>query len=122
EIGKMPVFLRTSYRIAEFVRWDQRNQLVLQPKFQRRDAWESAARSYLIDTIVRQLPMPKVYLRKILYPKTQLSAYEVVDGQQRLRAILDFYSGDLVLSKRHNPDLGDVTFSMLPDSMGRAFL
>src|SRR6266508_164766 len=118
----MAGFSRAIYRIAEFVRWDERKQLILQPKFQRRDAWEAAARSYLIDTIVRQLPMPKVYLRKIIYPKTKRSAYEVVDGQQRLRAILDFYSGNLVLSKRHNPEFGDVTFSMRPDSMGRMFL
>ena len=66
--------------------------------------------------------MPKVYIRKVVSPKTKLTAYEVVDGQQRLRAILDFYAGDLVLSRRHNTDLGDVTFSMLPDAARRTFL
>lgn len=46
----------------------------------------------------------------------------MVDGQQRLRAILDFCAGNLVLSRRHNPDLGDVTFSGLPDPVRRSFL
>jgi hypothetical protein len=66
--------------------------------------------------------MPKIYLRKIIYPKTKLMAYEVVDGQQRLRAIIDFYKGGFPLNKRHNPQLGGVTFDGLPDSIQRIFL
>ena len=118
----MATFSRGIYNIAQFLRWNGQGQLILQPKFQRRDAWEDPARSYLIDTIVRDLPMPKIYLRKVINPKTQLTAYEVVDGQQRLSAILDFCAGNLVLSRRHNPDLGDATFSMLPDPVRRTFL
>lgn len=119
---EMATFSRGIYRVAQFVRWNDQNQLVLQPKFQRRAAWEPAARSYFIDTVVRGLPIPKVYLRKVVHPKTKLMAYEVVDGQQRLRAILDFCTGDLMLSRRHNHDLGDVTFSTLPDPLRRAVL
>jgi hypothetical protein len=118
----MATFSRSTYSVAKFLQWNGQNQLILQPKFQRRAAWEDPARSYLIDTIVRELPIPKVYLRKIINPKTQLTAYEVVDGQQRLSAILDFCAGNLILSRRHNPDLGDVTFSMLPDPVRRTFL
>ncbi len=118
----MATFSRTTFTIAQFLRWNEQGQLILQPKFQRRAAWETPAQSYLIDTIVRELPMPKVYLRKIVHPKTQLTAYEVVDGQQRLRAILDFCAGKLVLNRRHNADLGDVTFSMLPDPVRRTFV
>lgn len=118
----MTTFSRANYKIAQLIRWSERDQLILQPKFQRRKAWEEAARSYLIDTVVRQLPMPKIYLRKIVHPKTNLSAFEVVDGQQRLGAIIDFHKGDLVLSKRHNADLGDATFQNLPDAVQRSFL
>jgi len=118
----MATYSSAIYRISQFIRWKEKDQFVLQPKFQRRAAWEPAARSYLIDTIVRQLPLPKVYLRKIVSPKTDLMAYEVVDGQQRLRAILDFYAGALTISKSHNPDFGGSTFEMLPDSVRRSFL
>jgi uncharacterized protein DUF262 len=96
----MATFSRAIYSIAKFVRWANREELILQPKFQRRLVWEEKARSYLIDTIVRELPMPKIYMRRVVHPRTKLSAYEVVDGQQRLRAILDFHSGNLVLSRR----------------------
>jgi hypothetical protein len=118
----MATYSSAIYRIADFVRWNRKDQLILQPKFQRRAVWEPAARSYLIDTIVRDLPMPKVYVRKVVSPKTKLTAYEAVDGQQRLRAILDFFDGELILSKRHNADLGDATFSTLPEPMQRSFL
>jgi hypothetical protein len=67
--------------------------------------------------------MPKVYLRKIINPDNrELTAYEVVDGQQRLRAIIDFYKGQLILSRRHNTDFGDTTYSSLPDPVQRTFV
>jgi hypothetical protein len=118
----MAIFSRAIFRISQFIRWHEKDQLILQPKFQRRSAWEPVARAYLIDTIVRELPLPKVYLRKIVSPKTDLMAYEVVDGQQRLRAILDFHAGELSLNQRHNPDLGGETFNTLPEGVRRSFL
>ena len=65
--------------------------------------------------------MPKVYLRRIINPRTKLMAYEVVDGQQRLQAILDFYDGRLVLDRNQN-ELGGVTFQGLPEPVQRDFL
>lgn len=133
----MASFSRTNLRIAEIIKLEKEGRLVLQPKFQRRLAWEPAARSYLIDTVVRNYPMPKVFLRKNRFPvdqsgkviikrgrkpKGEIVVYEVVDGQQRLNAILDFYKGQLVLSKKHNPELGDATFTLLPDPVQRTFL
>jgi hypothetical protein len=45
----------------------------------------------LIDSILRQMDVPKIYLRKL--PAGGLHRYEAVDGQQRLRAIWDFTQG-----------------------------
>jgi hypothetical protein len=118
----MASFTRTNLRIAEILKWEKEMKLVLRPKFQRRLVWEYNARSYLIDTVVRNYPMPKIYLRKIVNPETELMGYEVVDGQQRLRAMIDFYKGQLILSKRHNLEFGDLTFSRLPDPIQRTFL
>lgn len=118
----MASFTRTNLRVAEILKLEKEDKLVLQPKFQRRLCWEPNARSYLIDTVVRNYPMPKIYLRRVIYPKTKLMAYEVVDGQQRLKALIDFYHGELILSERHNPEFGDTTFSRLPDPVQRAFL
>src|SRR3546814_1397457 len=59
-----------------------------------------SAKSYLIDTILRQLPMPKVYLRTRVDLESKKSIREVVDGQQRLRAIIEFSDDKFALSKR----------------------
>ena len=117
----MATFYRTNYKIAELLRLFARNELVLQPKFQRRLAWEEVARAYLMDTIVRSLPMPKIYLRGVVANSTRLQ-YEVVDGQQRLTAIIDFYYGKLRLDPKHHPQFGGLTFGELPEPVQAAFL
>jgi uncharacterized protein with ParB-like and HNH nuclease domain len=118
----MVTFSRTNIRIAELLKLYKQKELILQPKFQRRSCWEEKARSYLIDTIVKGYPMPKIFLRKIVSPKTNLMAYEVVDGQQRLQAIIDYHNDNLVLSKHHNLDFGNSKYSELPDSVQKNFL
>lgn len=118
----MTTYTGTIFSIGKLVRLWDRGELILQPKFQRRAAWEEDARSYLIDTIVSRLPMPKIYLRRTVNKDTALTAYEVVDGQQRLRAIIDFRKGNLVLRKKHNEDFGDATFKDLPDPTQREFM
>ena len=117
----MATFYRKLYHIAELLRLSAKGDLVLQPKFQRRLAWEEVARAYLIDTVVRGLPMPKIYLRGIVASSTQFQ-YEVVDGQQRLTAIIDFYNGKLRLDSKHHSKFGGLTFIELPEPVQTTFL
>ncbi len=119
--NKMATFYRKLYKIADLLRLSARDNLVLQPKFQRRLAWEEVARSYLIDTVVRGLPMPKIYLRGVVASSAQFQ-YEVVDGQQRLKAIIDFYNGKLRLDLKHHSKFGGLTFIDLPEPVQAAFL
>lgn len=95
----MPSILE-QYRISDFLDWKEEKRLILNPDFQRGEVWSPAAKSFLIDSILRKLPIPKVYLRTTVDLTTKKSIREVVDGQQRLRAILDFADGKFTLSKR----------------------
>jgi hypothetical protein len=99
ERGNMPSILE-QYRISDFLDWHKEKRLKLDPEFQRGSVWTPAARTFLIDTILRQLPIPKVYLRTKIDVESKKSVREVVDGQQRLRAILDFAEDEFALSKR----------------------
>lgn len=72
------------YRVSDFLDWNRQKKLILNPDFQRGSVWTPAARSYLIDTILRELPIPKIYLRTNLDISTKESIREVVDGQQRV--------------------------------------
>lgn len=109
----MKNFDSRTYSINDFLEWDKNNQLQLSPKFQRRSVWNDNARSYLIDTIIRGLPIPKIFIRQQLDAKTRTSIREVVDGQQRLRTILLFLNDGFKLNKKHNPEYGGLYFSQL---------
>jgi hypothetical protein len=113
----MKNFDSRAYSINDFVEWDKNKQLTLNPSFQRRSVWSDTARSYLMDTIVRGKPIPKVFLRQIINPTTKKSLREVVDGQQRLKTILSFVSDGFKISPKHNSELGGFYFSQLEENI-----
>jgi uncharacterized protein with ParB-like and HNH nuclease domain len=119
--GIMFTFSPRDYNIRELYEWYRRKELVLSPKFQRRSVWEYKAKSYLIDSILRGWPIPRIYIRE----KTNLdftAKKEIVDGQQRLRAIFDFLEDGFRISKVHNIDYPDMLYSDLPDVIKADFL
>lgn len=109
----MKNFDSRTYSINDFLEWSNNNLLELNPKFQRRSVWTDIARSYLMDTIVRGKPIPKVFIRQKLNVQTKQSIREVVDGQQRLRTILSYLRDGFVISKKHHPIYGGRYFSQL---------
>lgn len=111
-----------SYRITDFINWHERNELSVQPKFQRRSVWTENARSYLIDTILKGLPIPKIFIREHIDVSKKTTVREIVDGQQRITAILDFGSNRLRIKKGHNQEFAGMTFENLPDEAKRNFL
>lgn len=110
------------YSINDFVEWDSQKQLKLNPQFQRRPVWSEKAKSYLIDTILRGKPIPKIFIRQIIDVKTKTSIREVVDGQQRLRTILSFIKDGFALSRSQHPNYGGMRFSQLPEDVQTQFL
>jgi hypothetical protein len=69
------------------------------PQYQRGPVWTDEKKQLLIDTIIREYDIPKFYLRIL-----ENSEYEseVVDGQQRLRAIWSFMDNDFPLGHHSN--------------------
>ena len=106
-----------TYSINDFVEWDAAKQLELNPRFQRRPVWTDKAKSFLIDTILRGKPIPKIFIRQKINVTTKTSIREVVDGQQRLRTILSFIKDGFVVNKRQHPTLGGIPFSQMPEDV-----
>jgi len=90
---------RSTYTPLDFLNWREQNGLVLVPKFQRGRVWTTPARSYLIDTMIRGMPIPPIYLRITQSPEKNRIIREVVDGQQRIHAVLDFIDEKYALSR-----------------------
>ena len=110
-----------TYRIADILQWHSQGQLELNPYFQRGSVWTRAAQIYLVDTILRGLPVPKVYMRTKVDLVTMQATREVVDGQQRIRAIIEFARDEFALSARAKEFRG-LTYSSMDDELKQAFL
>jgi hypothetical protein len=116
----MKKFEPRTYNIAEIIEWDSSDQLVLSPDFQRRSVWSENAKSYLIDTVLTGKPMPKIFMaQKVDGAKNKKI---IIDGQQRLRALLDFYKGTFAVKKIHNDEYGGKTYEDLDSETQKEFL
>ncbi|WP_263408833.1 DUF262 domain-containing protein [Terriglobus tenax] len=73
----------------------EQQSINLNPIWQRGPTWRAPRQVLLIDSILRGMDIPKVYLRRL----TGVGAhkFDAVDGQQRLRAIWLFGNDDLRL-------------------------
>ncbi len=109
----MKNFDSRTYSVNDIFEWYKNRQLELSPKFQRKSVWTENARSYLMDTIIRGKPIPKIFIRQQLNPSTHITTREVVDGQQRLRTILTFLSDGFQISRKHNEEYGGLFYSQL---------
>lgn len=77
-------------------------KLIFRPPFQRNPVWLDKHKAYLIDTVLRELPIPEVYIQKETDAAGN-TGHAVVDGQQRLRAFLGFPRGEIELMEEFSP-------------------
>jgi len=92
----------------------QKGNIDLQPKFQRRAAWDDVRKSRLIESIIAGMPVPNIVLAE---NKEQRGRFIVIDGKQRLVSISQFINGDYYLKGLDiRPDLNDKRYEDLePD-------
>lgn len=62
-----------------------RHELILDPEFQRNSVWKTTQKTELVESILMGIPIPVIYLFESKDGKKQ-----VVDGRQRISAIIDF--------------------------------
>jgi Protein of unknown function DUF262 len=83
-----------TYTPTDFVLWKENGMLVISPKFQRRAVWRLPARSFFIDTMLRGMTVPPLYFRLAPGDSKMGVVREVIDGQQRIRSVLEFIDPD----------------------------
>ncbi|CAD5984121.1 hypothetical protein PCC9214_05234 [Planktothrix tepida] len=82
----------------------------VQPVYQRRPRWDDKMKSRLIESFLINIPVPPIILFEIDY-----NSYEVMDGQQRITAIKEFYENKLKLTGLELwPEINGRTYDQLP--------
>lgn len=82
----------------------------LRPFYQRRPRWDEERQSRLIESFIINVPVPPIFLYE-----REFNSYEVMDGQQRVTAIKDFYDNNLELTGLEIwPELNGMRYTGLP--------
>jgi hypothetical protein len=74
------------------------NKYDFDPPYQRKSVWSEEKQSFLIDSILRNFPMPPIFLQQKIENATGKTRYELIDGKQRLTAIVRFIKGEIACS------------------------
>ncbi len=87
---------------------DFQHRINVDAEYQRGKVWSVPQQALLIDSILRNFDIPKIFLRRRADGDDFL--FDVIDGKQRLTAIWRFASGDFRLLRRPDlfPDLGNL--------------
>ncbi|MBS0184320.1 MAG: DUF262 domain-containing protein [Nitrospira sp.] len=86
------------------------------PEWQRGEVWDTERKQQLIDSILRGWKLPKFYFLRL-----DDDDFEVVDGQQRLAAIYEFFSNELPLSEKSAKEFGGLYYKDLKQRVADTF-
>ncbi|WP_343210307.1 DUF262 domain-containing protein [Anaerolentibacter hominis] len=88
----------TKITISEFYERYNLDKYNFQPRYQRRsDVWDMEKQSFLIDSILKNYPMPPIFLHQRIDEASGSTKYDVIDGKQRLTAITEFLKNRIPL-------------------------
>lgn len=96
---------------------EERKELVIDPDFQRNDVWSAKQSAELVESILMGIPIPTIYLFEM-----KDGTKQVVDGRQRISAILNFLNNKFSLKDlKILPQCNGKTFSELDFKMQGIF-
>ena len=70
--------------------WYKKGRLKLDPLFQRRYVWDDIRKSAYIESLILGIPIPSI----LLADDKKQNKYIVIDGKQRLNAIISFIADE----------------------------
>jgi hypothetical protein len=86
-----------AYQLKQFVTWNEKKQLDMNPPYQRNVVWSDNKKRALIESIMRSCPIPSLMLSQHDNKRV------VLDGKQRLTSILEFVNNKFALMIDNKP-------------------
>ena len=108
----------TNPTIADLYQSIDAGKLVLRPDFQRKFVWTHDHQEAFLDTILKGLPFPEIYVCEGSVDVSKLvTTKHVIDGQQRLTTIRRYIHGD-----QEKPFTNVIPYGALSDTQKEQFL
>ena len=73
------------------------DKLYVNRRYQRKLVWGVEEQRLLVDSILKEIPLPSVFLINCEYEDSKYNHFEIVDGMQRIFAIVSFLLGDFAV-------------------------
>ncbi|MBP1838770.1 GmrSD restriction endonuclease domain-containing protein [Formosa algae] len=93
----------TEISIKDF--FEYKEDFVTRPPYQRKAVWNKKKKQALMDSLFRRYYIPKLVIREVRKDESG-TVSEIVDGQQRITTVQDFFDNKYPLPKTLS-DLGD---------------
>jgi hypothetical protein len=117
----MQRFLNTTHRnVAWFKKAADSSELDVKAPFQRNPVWSDRQKSALIESILLEYPIPELYMQEFV-DEAGRERHVVVDGQQRIRAVLSFLAGEYELENDSLLGAGLVFDELTPAQRKKVF-
>lgn len=84
--------------IEDLVNLHRQDRLVVNEEYQRSEVWKRPRQQRLIDSILNDYDIGAIILRQ------KEDKWEILDGQQRLKAVFDFVENEMPLSKKETAE------------------
>lgn len=105
----------TTYNVSWFKKAFDAGELEMSPPFQRNPVWTERQKSFLIDSILNGYPIPELYIQEKISADGR-TKYIIVDGQQRIRSVLDFIAEEFEIVEGESNKWSMCSFSDLSES------
>jgi len=90
-----------TFKLIDFSR--DKELFIKRPPYQRKNVWPLKQKKSLMRSFFQRHYVPNVVLREVFTPDRK-AKYEVVDGQQRINTIQEFFNNEIRLLKGQNED------------------
>jgi hypothetical protein len=102
-------------QIVDFV--SEKKWINIRPEYQRRLVWDNKKKSLYLESLLMNLPTPPIFLFECDYNR-----YEVMDGQQRLNTICEFYNNNFKLKGLEKwSEINNLTYKECPPIIKSGF-
>ncbi len=92
----------SSLSVKQILKMQTDEKLNLNPGFQRDSVWGKKEQQALIDTILRGMPLPNIFLWE--HKEGNTIIFDVIDGKQRIESLLEFTKSREALALKFDPD------------------